>query len=88
MTPAEFKELADRIGLPRKSLAVCLGVSYRAVERYERGDRPIRKNVQNQMKALALLEDHGLLPDAIRWINNRRGGVPIAIPAESHLTPG
>lgn len=41
MTPSDFKKRRIILGLTVREFAKAIGISYRAVQRYESGERPI-----------------------------------------------
>lgn len=52
MTPAEFRDLRERLGLTQVALADALGTTGNTVARMERGELPINKRI---VAALAML---------------------------------
>ncbi len=52
MTPTEFRELRARLGLTQAALAARLGVTDRAVRRYEAGDRAIAEPIARLLRSL------------------------------------
>ena len=52
MTPDELKEVRSRLGLTQTQLANELGVTLNAVQRWEAGDRPIRRVTELALKTL------------------------------------
>ena len=52
MTPDELKEVRSRLGLTQTQLANELGVTLNAVQRWEAGERPIRRVTELALETL------------------------------------
>ena len=52
MTPDELKETRSRLGLTQTQLAQELGVTLNAVQRWEAGERPIRRVTELALETL------------------------------------
>jgi hypothetical protein len=74
MTPATFKSCCDLIALDDKplsgpELAIAFCCTWRMIQHYKAGTREIRQNVRNH---LANALRHGLLPETVTAIRERR----------------
>ena len=52
MTPEELKEVRTRLGMTQSQLAHELGVTLNAVQRWEAGERPIRRVTELALETL------------------------------------
>lgn len=55
MTPQQFRERRQELGYTQEQLAQELGVTVRAVAKWEAGNAPIDRRTQLAMRYLALL---------------------------------
>ena len=55
MTPTQFKQHRQTLGLTQSSLATALGMSKRMVQRLEAGTHPIIERTENAITALVKL---------------------------------
>jgi len=57
MSPKQFKEIREKLGLTQTQLADCLGLTQKAVSHYETGFRKPGTTVQVIMTAFEMLPD-------------------------------